>query len=86
MKYSSPESTSSIGINLPYIFDISTSPASFIKSSYTALTAVQPTYKGPYIDGYPSMCDLSLSFTDLSPLFRKTIETGSLITVKKTKS
>ena len=82
MKYSSPESAGSISINLPYIFDLSTSPASFIKASYTALTAVQPSYKGPYIKGYPSMCDLQLSFTDLSPLFRRTIETGSLINVK----
>lgn len=85
MKYSSPESVGSISINLPYIFDLSTSPNSFIKSSYNALTAVQPTYKGPYINGYPSMCELQLSFTDLSPLFRKTIETGSLITVGEIK-
>jgi len=86
MKYSSPESVGSISINLPYIFDLSTSPNSFIKSSYTALTAVQPTYKGPYVKGYPSLCELTLSFTDLSPLFRKTIETGSLITVGGIKS
>jgi len=86
MKYSSPESTGSIGINLPYIFDLSTSPESFIKSSFTALTAVQPTYKEPYIKGFPSMCELSLSFKDLSPLFRETIQTGTLIKVGKIKS
>ena len=83
MKYSSPEMTgSSIDINLPYIFSISTQPNGIIISSYTALDSVQPTWKGPYINGYPSLCELTLSFTDLSPLFRRTIENGSIINVK----
>lgn len=83
MKYSSPEMAgSSIDINLPYIFDLSTQPHDYIRSSYTALESVQPTWKGPYINGYPSMCELTLTFKDLSPLFRNTIETGSIINVK----
>ena len=83
MKYSSPKSVGSININLPYIFNLSTTPVDFIKANYAALTAVQPTYKGPYFNGYPSTCNLQLTFKDLSPLFRKTIETGSIINVKK---
>lgn len=82
MKYSAPETTgSSIDINLPYIFNLSTQPHDYIRSNYTALESVQPTWKGPYIDGYPSMCELQLTFKDLSPLFRNTIETGSIINV-----
>ncbi len=82
MKYSSPETLSSIDINLPYIFNLSTQPHDYIRSTHTALESVQPIWKGPYIDGYPSMVELQLTFKDLSPLFRNTIETGSIITVK----
>lgn len=83
MKYSAPESLGGISINLPYIFNLSTYPHDYIRSNYTALESVQPTYKGPYINGYPSLCELQLTFKDLSPLFRSTIQTGSIINVIK---
>ena len=86
MKYSAPEAlgknkSKGIDINLPYIFNLSTQPHDYIRSNYTALESVQPTWKGPYVKGYPSMVELQLTFKDLSPLFRSTIETGSIINV-----
>ena len=82
MKYSSPEVLQGdVDIDLPYVFNISTFPNSYINAPYTALTSVQPTWKGPYSNGYPTACEVTLTFKDLSPLFRKTIETGSVINV-----
>ena len=34
-----------------------------------ALTSVQPTYRGPYIKGLPTFCDLHLSFEEIDPLW-----------------
>lgn len=82
MKYSSPEMEGGyINIELPYIFSLSTYPRDYINATHTALESVQPTWKGPFIDGYPSFVDLTLSFVDLSPLFRSTISHGTVINV-----
>ena len=85
MKYSSPALKGQGGINIdfPYMFEVYTRPKEFIKMSTCALTAVQPTWNHPYIGGYPSSCNLQLTFRDLSPLYRGTIETGSVINVIK---
>jgi len=86
MKYSSPEVLQGdVDIDLPYVFDISSYPNDYIFAPYTALTNVQPTWKGPYSNGYPTAAELTLTFKDLSPLFRKTIATGSVINVIETK-
>lgn len=86
MRYSSPETTtgldeasSNIFIKFPWIFDLRTEPGNLIISKYTALTAVQPTWKQPYVKGYPMSCELTLNFIDLSPLFGDLIEMSSKI-------
>lgn len=59
-------------LNPPYIFTIRTEPAGLLWVSYAALVNVQPTYRGPYTDkGFPSSCELHLSFQDLEPLFNE---------------
>jgi hypothetical protein len=47
------------------------------------ITAIQPTYRGPYRDGYPSICELTLSFKDLDPLYHESeaIRAADIITV-----
>lgn len=58
------------GILPPAVFDIYSYPdASFIRLKFAALKSVQPTWKGPYIDGSPTSCELTLSFEDMTPLF-----------------
>ena len=84
MKYSSPQMQGgqvNIGIKLPFIFRIHTSPGGLIHSENAALTAVQPTWKEPYMDGLPMQAELTLVFKDLSPLYRSTIETGVQVNV-----
>lgn len=53
----------------PYIFDVRTEPNQFLVIENAALESVQPTYRGPYRDGYPTVCELTLSFKDLDPLY-----------------
>lgn len=81
MKWSSPALRGGITIDFPYMFEVYTRPKEFIRFSTLALTAVQPTYNAPYIGGYPSSCNLQLTFLDMSPLYRNAIETGSVINV-----
>lgn len=83
MRYSSPgiSSRSAIDIEFPYYFELKTLPNEGFKFTTAALTSVQPTYGGPWIKGFPSTCKMSLTFRDISPLFRKTITHGSIINV-----
>jgi hypothetical protein len=58
-----------IDIQIPYIFSVRTYPKAWFNLRYGALRTVQPTFKGPYVDGYPSSCELLLSFQNLEPLY-----------------
>lgn len=83
MKYSSASisNRSNIDIEFPYYFEVSTEPGKAINYKTCALEAVQPTYNPPWRNGYPGSVSLQLSFKDISPLFRQTISSGSLIKV-----
>jgi len=56
-------------IKAPFYFEISTWPINYIKVKYAACTLVQPTWKGPYVNGIPSHCELHLSFVEIEPLW-----------------
>ena len=88
MKYSSPDliNESGIKIEFPYMWEIKTLPIDFINYPTCALTGVQPTWNSPYINGYPSSCNLQLTFVDLSPLYAGTIKKGTVIKVISNKS
>jgi len=71
-----------IGFSPPHIFEVSTFPSTkFINIRNAALTSVQPIYRQPYRDGYPSMCELNLTFTEIEPLYKRQIERGQRGTV-----
>ena len=55
-------------IILPYLFEVNTTPGDLIRCDIAVLKSVNPTWKGPWIDGYPSRCELRLSFTEYRPL------------------
>lgn len=58
------------GITAPCIFSISTEPdTGLIYIANAALLTVQPTYKGPFYNGYPTSCDLHLTFQEIEPLW-----------------
>lgn len=83
MKFSCPtlKGRGGIRIEFPYVFDVRTQPQEWLKYPTLALTACQPTWNSPYIDGYPSSCNLQLTFKDMSPLYSGTIESGSIVRV-----
>jgi len=60
-----------IGVDIPYVFSIETYPIPWINIKYAALKTVQPTFRGPFVGGLPSSCELLLSFESLEPLYRK---------------
>ena len=62
-----------VGIKFPSIFKVYTKPNNLIYIENAALTGVQPTFSGPYIGGYPSTCTVSLTFNDLSPMYKSTV-------------
>lgn len=88
-KKSSPElegpKGASINIQFPYMWEVYSYPnKGFINYSTCALTGVQPTYNAPYIDGYPSWVQLEMTFIDLGPLYRSSIDEGTSIRVINT--
>ena len=86
MKYSSPaQGKGQIAFEFPWIFKLSSEPGGLILADHAALTSVQPTWKAPYRNGFPTSCELLLVFMDLSPLFRNTIQYGGIINVIKPK-
>lgn len=82
-KYAAPESTGITSINFPYIFRVETEPFGLITLQYAALESIMVTWMAPYISGKPCRAEITLSFKDMSPLFRKTIETGGIINVNE---
>lgn len=82
-KYSSPElhekSATQTKVGNPYVFRVNTVLGTgqvipLINIKNAALNNVNPTFQGPYKDGYPSFAELTLEFTDMSPLSKKTFE------------
>lgn len=82
-KYSAPsyagEQIYSTEVEVPAVFKLLTKTGAgtvipIINMRHAVLTAVQPTFSGPYIQGYPSKCELTLEFMDMEPLTKNTFE------------
>lgn len=88
-KYSSPsfneDSSLNTKVEIPTVFGIKTkmgtteTPLVNIKNA--ALLSVSPTFRGPFINGNPSYCELTLSFEDMEPLSKRSFEGEPIITV-----
>lgn len=75
--YSAAVSRDNIYLNPPYIFNLRTEPGDIINIDRAALESVQPTWKSPFDEnGFPHACQLTLTFKDMSPLYRRTLEQG----------
>jgi len=70
--------TGNVDLRPPYVFTVKTN---FIEYTHSALRSVQPTYREPYYDGYPTRADLTLTFTELSPLYAQVIRGDTVIKV-----
>ena len=73
----------------PYIFEIMTTPYqgssknsySFLTIPYAVLKNINPVFKGPWMDGEPSRCELRLSFQELEPVYDTTFKYSGKIKV-----
>jgi hypothetical protein len=81
MRYSAASSKGDVDIEFPYYFEVWSEPGRAINYTTAALMAVQPTWTGPWLGGYPIACKVSLVFKDISPLYRQTITRGSIINI-----
>lgn len=77
---------SAVGIQFPAIFEIFTATSrgkgrGALSIKNCALTSVQPTWKFPWKEGYPMSASVALTFVELPPLYRKTLNGKELITV-----
>jgi len=68
-----------ISLSFPAIFKIYTTPSKIININHAALISVQPTWRAPFKDGYPTVCELQLTFIDIEPLYRKSFEFGGIV-------
>ena len=88
-EYSSPsiinenDDASAVNINFPYIFSVRTEPVPFININHAVITALQPQYYSPFRNGYPTKCDLSITFRDMEPTYRQSWNSKGLITTDK---
>ncbi len=90
VEYSCPEINSDFTeFSYPYVFSLQTFTGSgeavdIISVKTVGLNNVLPSYKGPWIDGYPSYASLDLDFIDANPLYRSTLtsERSKKITVR----
>lgn len=77
--YSCPEIGSDFTqFDWPYIFSLQTvmgtgQNVDILSVKSVALTSVMPTFRGPWINGYPSSATIDLDFSDLNPLYRQTL-------------
>ena len=73
-KYAAPQYSDGdqIKFDPPFVFEVTTTPGTkFIKMKHAALTSIQPIYRQPYRDGYPTSCELNLTFTEIEPHYRR---------------
>ena len=66
-------------INFPYIFQVYTVGSELINVKNAAIINIAPLWKGPIINNHYSMCDLTIVFRDIEPLYRSTFSKGGVI-------
>lgn len=68
-----------IQIKFPAVFYVYTSPIPIIRINHAALIAVQPTWSTPFKKGFPMRVELQLTFKDIEPLYRRSLEQGGIV-------
>jgi hypothetical protein len=81
LQWSAPKNTGAkfgglndIGIDIPYLFGLQTRTGAGVNVPVltvpeAVITSVQPKYEGPYLEGYPSKAELTITFKDMNVLY-----------------
>lgn len=84
--YAAPTSIDNLRVNPPYIFSIRTEPGNIVWMSKSVLESIQPTWKAPYNkEGLAQSCQLTLTFKDMKPLYKGTLDEGGYTITTGTK-
>jgi hypothetical protein len=85
-EYSSPEhSGDQFNIEFPYVFFLQTVtgnglPIPLLTMRRAVLRSVQPSFEGPYRGGYPSRCELTVTFVDMEHVYKDTFKIDPRVT------
>lgn len=82
-----PDNRFLLSVDPPYVFGINCytsvgdgnlirTPHPIFRIEKAAITAIQPTFKGPYRDGIPTHIDLTIQFTDVDVLSETSFDQG----------
>lgn len=66
--FSSARAIGAISLEFPALFRVTVGNITAIETAFC--TSVQPNWNGPWINGYPSSCDLTLDFQSLEPTYK----------------
>ena len=68
-------------IKPPFFFSIESEPNDhFLSIPRAVIRAVNPVFKGPWVNGYPTYCELRLSITEIDPLFDDVFNRDDVVT------
>lgn len=70
-----------IGIEIPFLFQLQTKTGSgrnvpVLSVEEACITSIQPKYEQPYINGYPSKAELTITFKDMNVLYKDSYKTN----------
>jgi hypothetical protein len=68
------------GVDMPYVFRVESIPSGLINLENAACAGVQPTYHGPWKNGYPMRCEFQATFQELEPLYRYKFDGTGVVT------
>ena len=86
MELSCASAKGAFGIDFPAIFSLkseSMGGAGVVNINMAALIATQPTWRFPWKDGYPMSASITLTFLEIPPLYRQTLNGKSIVTSSK---
>jgi hypothetical protein len=86
-KVSGNQATYNPKVISPYVFEIMTTPEGggskmsypLLIIPYAVLRSINPVFKGPWMDGEPTRCELRLSFQELEPVYDTTFKNAGRI-------
>ncbi len=81
---STKDGTAIAEVRSPAIFSINTEPAGLLSVERAVLKQINPVYRGPYINGAPTSCELHLTFEEFDPLWDKVFIPSGLVTTSST--
>jgi len=66
----------------PAIFKIKTDPEGLFDVKRAVLKNINPLYRGPYVDGAPTSCELHLTFEEYDPLWDTSFDPSSVVSTE----